>query len=103
MFDAGATLPASQPAARAWERHTLVQKIVRLTVWIAIAAAIVQSLRNVEVIPEFLHDAPEQMGDLVARMWPVDFAYYPQGVHAALVETLHIASLATLLSLALAV
>jgi hypothetical protein len=46
-----------------------------------------------EIIPEFLTDAPEQVADLLTRMWPIDIAYYPTGVHAALTETLHIASL----------
>jgi len=62
----------------------------------------VVSIRTVEVIPEFLADAPDQVADLFARMWPVDVAYYPQGVHAALMETIHIASLGTLLALLLA-
>lgn len=90
-------------AARIWQRHTLMQKLLRFTVWLAIALAVVQSVRNIEVIPEFLYDAPEQMGDMLGRMWPIDWAYYPDGVHAALVETLHIASLGTLLSIALAI
>ncbi len=41
--------------------------------------------------PEFLDDAPAQTVDLFARMWPIDWAYYPKAVHAALIETLHIA------------
>jgi phosphonate transport system permease protein len=28
----------------------------------------------VEVIPEFLLDAPEQMQDLLRRMWPIAWA-----------------------------
>ena len=66
-------------------------------------AAIVQAIRGVEVIPEFLYDAPEQMADLFRRMWPIDWAYYPDGVHAALIETLHIATLGTILSVFMAV
>jgi phosphonate transport system permease protein len=62
----------------------------------------VQSLRSVEIIPEFLEDAPEQIVDLFARMWPVDWSYYPKTVHAALIETLHIATLGTIIALVLA-
>jgi phosphonate transport system permease protein len=29
--------------------------------------------QTVEIIPEFLYDAPEQMQDLLARMWPIAF------------------------------
>ncbi len=89
--------------ARIWQRFTPLQRMLRLMVWMAIVAAIVQSARHVEIIPEFLYDAPEQMGDLLQRMWPPDAAHYPQTVHAALMETLHIASLGTLLSLVFAV
>lgn len=94
-----AVLPA-QPAT--WRRFTLGQKLARLSINLAIVAAVVASLRTIEIIPEFLYDAPEQMGDLLTRMWPVDIAYYPKGVHDFLVETLHIASLGTILATVLA-
>lgn len=94
---------APATSGRVWQRHTPLQRLLRFAVWLAIVAAIVQSARHVEVIPEFLYDAPEQMGDLLSRMWPPDSAHYPETVHAALMETLHIASLGTLLSLVLAV
>ena len=86
----------------AWRRFTPAQRIARFAVYLAIVAGIVVSIQSVEVIPEFLADAPEQVADLFARMWPIDLAYYPLGVHAALMETIHIASLGTLLSLLLA-
>jgi phosphonate transport system permease protein len=87
---------------RIWRRFTPAQKLARFAVYLVIAAAIVASIRTVEVIPEFLADAPEQVIDLLTRMWPPDTAYYAKGVHAALIETIHIASLGTLLSLLLA-
>jgi len=85
-----------------WRRFTAAQRLTRFAVYLVIVAAVVASIQTVEVIPEFLADAPEQVGDLLARMWPVDVAYYPKGVHAALMETIHIASLGTLLALLLA-
>jgi phosphonate transport system permease protein len=85
-----------------WRRFTPAQRLARFAVYLGIVAAIVVSIRTVEVIPEFLADAPDQVADLFARMWPVDVAYYPKGVHAALMETIHIASLGTLLALLLA-
>ena len=87
---------------RTWRRFTPAQRLTRFAVYLAIVAAIVVSIRTVEVIPEFLVDAPDQMVDLIARMWPVDLRYYPASVHAALMETTHIASLGTLLALILA-
>jgi phosphonate transport system permease protein len=88
--------------ARTWRRFTPAQRIARFAVYLAMVTAIVVSVRTVEVIPEFMLDAPEQMADLLKRMWPVAFAYYPKGVHEALVETLHIATLGTILAVVMA-
>jgi phosphonate transport system permease protein len=96
-----AGLPA--PALRTWQRHTPTERLLRFAVWLAVVAAVMQSARTVEIIPEFLVDAPQQMADMIRRMWPPDWAHYPQSVHAALMETLHIATLGTLLALVLAV
>jgi phosphonate transport system permease protein len=89
-------------AHKTWTRFTPAQRLARFAVYLAIVAGILFSLRSVEVIPEFIADAPDQVADLFARMWPVDLAYYPRGVHAALMETVHIASLGTLLALLMA-
>lgn len=89
--------------ARTWRRFTPRQRIARFSVYFAVVAAIVLSLRSVEVIPEFLYDAPAQMGDLFSRMWPIAWSHYPKGVHDALVETLHIATLGTILAVVMAV
>jgi len=84
--------------ARTWQRFTPAQRLARYAVYLALAAAIVASARTVEIVPEFLYDAPAQMHDLLARMWPIAFYHYRGGVHEALVETLHIASLGTILA-----
>jgi phosphonate transport system permease protein len=90
-------------ATMTWRRFTPTQQALRYCVLLVFVAAVVQSLRSVEVIPEFLYDAPEQMGDMLGRMWPVDWRHYPGAIHAALMETLHMATLGTVLSLFLAV
>ena len=92
----------SVAAPREWQRFTPAQRMTRFAVYLAIVMAIVASVQTVEVIPEFMLDAPEQMADLLKRMWPVAFAYYPKGVHEALVETLHIATLGTLFAVIMA-
>jgi phosphonate transport system permease protein len=89
-------------AHRIWQRFSPAQRWTRFVVYLVIALAIAASARTVEVIPEFLADAPEQVVDLVSRMWPPDWSHYPDTVHAALMETIHIASLGTLLALLLA-
>ena len=88
--------------AHIWHRFTRGQRLARFVVYLAIVAAIVVSAQSVEIIPEFLADAPDQMVDLFTRMWPVDWAHYQGSVHSALMETIHIASLGTLLALILA-
>ncbi len=88
--------------SRTWRRFTPRQRLARFTVYLTLVAAVVMSARTVEVIPEFLYDAPEQVHDLLQRMWPIDWSHYPRGVHEALVETLHIATLGTLIALVLA-
>lgn len=86
-----------------WTRHSPGERLLRYGVWLMVVAAIVQSARTIEVIPEFLYDAPQQMGDMLARMWPVDVAHFRKGVFSALVETLHMATLGTTSSLVLAI
>lgn len=105
MSDTVLPRPAAvlNPAQREWQRHTPLQRVLRFTVWLVIALAVVQSLRYIEIIPEFLYDAPEQMSDMLARMWPIDWAYFGSDVQAGLIETLHIATLGTLLSIVLAI
>jgi len=105
----GAAPPVRRPStratpepARSWRRFTPAQRLARFAVYLALVAAIVASARTVEIIPEFLYDAPEQMHDLLRRMWPIAFYHYPQGVHEALVDTLHIASLGTILAVIMA-
>jgi phosphonate transport system permease protein len=88
--------------SRTWKRFTPRQRISRFAIYFALVAAIVASARSVEIIPEFLYDAPEQMKDLFQRMWPIAWSHYRGGVHDALVETLHIASLGTILAVAMA-
>jgi phosphonate transport system permease protein len=88
--------------SRTWRRFTPRQRLARFAVYLTLVVAIVMSARTVEVIPEFLYDAPEQMQDLLQRMWPIAWGHYPSGVHESLVETLHIATLGTLMSLVMA-
>lgn len=85
-----------------WSRYSRQERFARFTVFLGFGVAFAASMRKVEVIPEFLIDAPQQVGDLLSRMWPIDFAYYWQGIHGPLMETLHIATLGTLMTLFLA-
>jgi phosphonate ABC transporter permease subunit PhnE len=97
-------LPAGPAGAqlRRWQRFSLGTRILRSGFYLAALIAFVWSLQTIEIIPEFLYDAPQQTADLFVRMWPIDWAWYPKVVHDALVETLHTATLGTILAVALA-
>ena len=94
--------PANVPV-RDWQRFTVTEQIGRYAVYLLTIMAIVWSARNIEIIPEFLADAPAQSVDLFRRMWPFDWGHYWKGVHASLIETFHIATLGTLLAIGMAV
>jgi phosphonate ABC transporter permease subunit PhnE len=95
------TATAALPARR-WQRFSLTERIFRSCFYILALIAIVWAIQSVAIIPEFLYDAPAQTVDLFARMWPIDWSWYPKVVHPALMETLHIATLGTILAVFLA-
>lgn len=87
---------------REWQRFTPAQRLVRYAWYLAFAVALVISLRTIDIIPEFIYDAPAQVSDLAGRMWPPDWRYLRPTL-TALVETMHIATLGTLLAICMAV
>lgn len=99
-MNANASMPDSAHAEVArWIRFTPAQRLARFAVFFGVVAAIAWALKTIEIIPEFLYDAPEQVLDMGRRMWPFDWEHFWPTVWPALVETLHIAAMATLLGL----
>ncbi|WP_332694388.1 phosphonate ABC transporter, permease protein PhnE [Bosea sp. (in: a-proteobacteria)] len=90
------------PSGLVWHRFTTTERTLRLAFWAIAALALGWSFQTIEIIPEFLYDAPQQTADLFARMWPIDWSYFQSTVQAALVETLHTATLGTILAILLA-
>ncbi|RKF17895.1 phosphonate ABC transporter, permease protein PhnE [Alginatibacterium sediminis] len=86
-----------------WQRFTFSERLARFAVYLCLVSAIVWSWQTVEVIPEFLYDAPSQFMDMFERMVPLDYTSYPISIHGAMIETLHIATLGTLFTLVLAI
>ena len=86
-----------------WKRFTLKERLSRFCVYFIIVMSLIWSWQSVEVIEEFLYDAPEQLMDMFHRMTPLDYGFYKISIHDALVETLHIATLGTLITLIFAV
>jgi phosphonate transport system permease protein len=99
--DASPSGPAGARVRR-WQRFSTTERIMRSLFYLLALVAFVWSLQTIEIIPEFLYDAPQQTADLFVRMWPIDWSWYPKVVHEALIETLHTATLGTILAVALA-
>lgn len=94
--------PAGQ-ALRRWTRFTPAERIGRSVFYLVALIAVVWSVKTIEVIPEFLYDAPEQTVDLFRRMWPFDWPFWNKMVAESLVETFHTATLGTIIALVLSV
>jgi phosphonate ABC transporter permease subunit PhnE len=101
-MSAGPTVPSATAPLHHWQRFTFAERVMRSAFYVAAVIAIVWSLESIEIIPEFLYDAPEQSIDLFARMWPIDWSWYPKVVHGALLETLHTATLGTVIAVGFA-
>lgn len=103
-MSAGDMLPAGPAGARMrrWQRFSPLERFARSAFYVFALLSVIWAARTIEIIPEFLYDAPQQTADLFARMWPIDWTWYPKVVHEALLETLHTATLGTILAVALA-
>jgi len=88
--------------AREWRRFTPRERVARSAVYVGAVLAVIVSLRSIQVVPEFLRDTPEQVADLFVRMWPVDWGFLVSEALSAMVETIHIATVGTLATVAIA-
>ena len=104
----GPPAPPPPGAARAadlrvWQRFTPAERLARFVIYFVIVFIVAWAAHSVEIISEFIWDAPEQVADMGRRMWPIAWGFYGRGVHDALIETLNIAAVATLLGVLMAV
>ncbi|MGO4404800.1 phosphonate ABC transporter, permease protein PhnE [Bosea sp. RAF48] len=84
-----------------WERYSPRERIVHW-LWLAgIAIAAAWSVSALDIEWAFFADAHEQAADLIARMWPPRWSYLPRIVQP-LIETLHIATLGTMIAIVFA-
>jgi phosphonate transport system permease protein len=95
--------PGLAAVEREWRRFTPAERFARFAVYFAVVAAVIASARTVEVVPEFVRDAPDQIADMLRRMWPVEWGFYPSGVQGPLLDTIHIATLGTVAAVVMAV
>ena len=85
-----------------WQRSTPRQRLIRFAAWFAVALVLVWSVRDVDIFWPWVVSAPAQIADLLGRMVPPDASNLDL-ILAAMMQTIHIATLATLLALVLAV
>ena len=84
-----------------WERYSFKERLVQW-LWLGgIAIAAAWSVSALDIEWAFFADAHEQAADLIARMWPPRWSYLPRIVQP-LIETLHIATLGTMIAIVFA-
>lgn len=93
MGGAAAALPAYD-----WQRYTRWQRLARYLAYLATVFVLVWAVRTVDIYWPWVWDAPVQIGDLFSRMTPPKLSGL-SGILSSLLETIHIATLATALSL----
>lgn len=84
-----------------WVRRTPRERLLRFLAWLAAVAVLTWSVRDVDIFWPWVVSAPTQIADLLGRMSPPDASNLDL-ILAAMVQTIHIATLATLLALVLA-
>nr|WP_300313063.1 phosphonate ABC transporter, permease protein PhnE [Halomonas sp.] len=83
---------------RVWTRYDRRERWVRLAIMLLVAAIMVWAVRDVDIYWPWVWDAPVQIHGLLERMWPPDLRQ-ANDILTALVETVHIATLATALTI----
>ena len=99
-----ASTPLEAHAPRTWRHRTLGQRLAAWTGWLALVSLAVWcwQVMTADTIWAFVADAPRQAADLGARMVPPAWSYMDR-LWVPLWDTLNIATLGTLLGIAIAV
>ena len=90
------------PYPTQWRRFTPRQSLEHWGWTLAVALGCVWSVEALDIEWAFFADAHVQAVDLVERMWPPRWSYFPQIIHP-LIETIHIATLGTAIAVVLSV
>ena len=85
-----------------WQRFSGPQRLGRFIAYLVTVVALVWTVRGLDIYWPWVWDSPGQISDLLVRMYPPDFSGW-SAVLRSLLETINIATLATLLSLLFAI
>ena len=92
---------ASLLTERVWQRYDRKQQLIRYAVLLVTAMVVYWAVRDIDIFWPWVWDAPNQISSLGARMWPPDPSRLA-AITGALLETVHIATLATALTIFIA-
>jgi phosphonate transport system permease protein len=84
-----------------WRRFSPRETLIRYAWFAGIVFIAAWSIRHLDITWEYLFDAHVQAGDLFSRMYPPDWSYFDSIVQP-LVETIHIATLGTVVTFVIA-
>lgn len=84
-----------------WRRFSPRQTLLRFCCYAGIVLLVAWSVRNLDIPWFYFLDAHEQALDLTTRMWPPAWSYLRELV-GPLVETIHIATLGTIVTIVIA-
>jgi len=90
-----------QPPARRWARYDAKTQWTRYLITLVTVFAIVMAVRDIDIFWPWVWDAPQQISNLGARMWPPELSVWHL-IFNAMLETVHIATLATFLTIFIA-
>lgn len=85
-----------------WRRYSVAERLGRFASWFFLVLILVWIVRDVDIFWPWVVDAPAQIADLLGRMLPPDPSNLDL-ILAAMLQTIHIATLATVLALGLAI
>lgn len=88
-------------ADRIWRRHSPKEQLIRYGVMLLTLMVVVWAVRDIDIFWPWVWDAPNQISSLGARMWPPDPSRLGEIIDA-MIETVHIATLATMLTVFIA-
>jgi len=85
-----------------WRRFTTAQTVGRYVTYLVTVIVLVWTVRSLDIYWPWVWDSPAEIADLLGRMYPPDFRRSGE-ILRVLLETINIATLATLLSLFIAI
>jgi len=86
---------------RMWSRYSRKEQLIRYIVFFITMLTVTWAVSDIDIFWPWVWDAPNQIQSLGSRMWPPNLSNW-NAILAAMLETVHIATLATLLTIFIA-